>query len=184
MRSAIIVKTSFAIVMHMFLFGIHMANLKTGTITLAKAYDLIYPILLLVIFNIMIIADFANSAVSLRQPNNKLQGTWKNNRYKNLSRWICHGLSVVIEMCSIAWFIMKYNIIYQYITYLARKWIQGENICKTISSDIANNKYVMKLIKGFKDTTVANFLILSAMIVVSFATTNHTISRTIISYRI
>ena len=71
MRSAIIVKGSVAMIMHLLLFWIHMGTLKINN---PNAFDIFFPrIIVLAIANVIIIADFANSAVSLKQPSNKIQ---------------------------------------------------------------------------------------------------------------
>ena len=182
MRSAIIVKDSVAMVMHLLLFWVHMCFLK---IDIPNAFDLFYPrIVALVIVNIAIVADCANSAVSLRQPNNKIQEIHSCRSSDKVIKWMHFVLSILMEMCDIAWFIMKCNMMHQYVTYLTRRSKQGENICKMINNDLTNNKYTRKLRKGAKDTNFTYLLVLGVAIIVNLATTDRSIIRTIKWYGI
>ena len=170
---------------------LHCAAFKDGTITLAtitRAYDddLFYYIIWSMIMGIMSIHDLATFAVSLRQSNNKLHETLGGDKYKlyDKSKWV-HRISVLTEMFSIIWFIIKYNMIYQYLAYLARRWIQSKSTFKVINNEVINNTYIRKLKAEFKDgITITNFIIFSATVLVNSFITENTIMRTIGLYGI
>ena len=168
-------------IMHLLLFWIHMGTLKINN---PNTFDVLFPrIVVLAIANVIIIADFANSAVSLKQPSNKIQGIHSCKTCDKETKWM-HFARILMEMCDIAWFIMKYNMMYQYVAYLKRSWEQGENICKVITNDLTNNKYTRKLRKGVKDTNFTYLLALGVAIVVNLATTNCNIIKIIKWYGI
>ena len=185
-RLALIVKYSFTIFMHTFLFAVHMATLETSTLTFATITktcgEMYFLIVFMVIFNIMVILKSAKCTVSLRQSNQEIQRDNKCKRYEKLLKWIHSGFCILIETYSIVQFILKYNLIYQHFTSLTERWIEGENICKVLSYDVVNNKYIKKLKKSVKDTTITNFLVLSASIFINFATSEFTIIETIKYY--
>ena len=170
-------------IMHLLLLWIHVGTLKKDN--LLNTFDLLYPrFVALAIANIVILADFASSAVSLRQPNNMIQEMHNCKSSGKVTKWMHFAFNIVIEMCDTVWFIMKYNMMYQYLAYLKRRWEQGENICKVITNDLINNKYTRKVRKRVKDTNVTYLIVLGFAIVFNLATTNRTIIRTIKQYGI
>ena len=161
--------------MHIFLLKMHMVAYKDGIIALITIISCVRPdgdlepfymIIGMIALTIVTILDFADYAVSIRQSNDEVQETQVENNYKlhDKSKWM-HKTSILNEMRSITWFIIRYNMVYQYFSHLAIRWVQSESTLEMISDEIANNRYISKLKTGFKDTiTITNFLILSAII--------------------
>lgn len=119
---------------------------------------------------IMHIHKSASYAVTVRQLtyNIKLQET-----QGHKLKWS----SVLREMCNIAWFIVKYNMICQYLAYLKKQLIQNGSILKVISNEVENNMYIRKMKTEF--TAITNIIVIIAIIIFSSAITGNTIIRTI-----
>lgn len=122
----------------MFLLRVHSNILEDGKITfatLARDHDkIMFLYIWLMAFCILNIQDIATYAIAIRQwSSSKLQETQGHMDIYDKPKWI-HRITFLREMCGIAWFIVQYNMIYQYLAYLTRqlddkKWkhTQGNN---------------------------------------------------------
>lgn len=155
-------------IIHGFLYRMHNNIIEDGTLTLATIpYD---DITFCILLMIMHIHKSASYAVTVRQLtyNIKLQET-----QGHKLKWS----SVLREMCNIAWFIVKYNMICQYLAYLKKQLIQNGSILKVISNEVENNMYIRKMKTEF--TAITNIIVIIAITIFSSAITGNTIIRTI-----